>query len=178
MSPAELKALVRTIPDYPAKGIRFRDITPLMANGPAFRACIDGLGELFSGSAAAGIAGIEARGFVFGAAVAAHMRLPFIPIRKPGKLPCDVISVDYELEYGVDRLEMDPGAVATGQKIVIVDDLLATGGTACAATHLLRQAGAEVQIACFAIELPFLRGAQRLTKKGVSAAALMRFDGD
>ena len=123
------------------------------------------------------IAGMEARGFIFGAAVAAQLELPFIPIRKPGKLPCRVIGVDYELEYGVDRLEMDPQSIAQGQAVAIVDDLLATGGTAAAATELLRNAGGLVTRAAFVIDLPELGGREKLAERSVDVSALMNFAG-
>ena len=140
MTPADLKALVRTIPDFPKKGIQFRDITTLLGNGRGFAASVEWLADEVRGAEA--ISGMEARGFIFGAAVSARLGLPFLPIRKSGKLPCQVIGVDYELEYGLDRLEMDPQSVTDGQQVAIVDDLLATGGTALAATALLRKAGA------------------------------------
>ena len=120
---------------------------------------------------------MEARGFIFGAAVAARLELPFIPIRKPGKLPCRVIGVDYELEYGVDRLEMDPQSIAHGQAVAIVDDLLATGGTAAAATELLRNAGGLVTRAAFVIDLPELGGREKLAERSVDVSALMNFAG-
>lgn len=176
MTPDELKALVRTIPDFPKRGIQFRDITTLIGNGRGFSASVEWLAERVEGSQA--IAGMEARGFIFGAAVAAHLGLPFLPIRKPGKLPCDTIGVDYELEYGLDRLEMDPSAVTPGLPVAIVDDLLATGGTALAATKLLRQAGAKVSRAAFVIDLPDLGGGKRLAEARVAVDTLMAFEGD
>ena len=121
---------------------------------------------------------MEARGFIFGAAVAARLALPFLPVRKSGKLPCETIGVDYALEYGSDRLEMDPASVRHGQRVVMVDDLLATGGTACATATLLRKAGAVVDQALFVIDLPDLGGARRLEECGVKTASLMEFDGD
>ena len=176
MTPAELKALVRTIPDFPKKGIQFRDITTLVGHGPGFSAAVGWLAEQVDGSEA--VAGMEARGFIFGAAVAARLGLPFLPIRKPGKLPCEVIGVDYELEYGMDRLELDPHSVSEGQVVAIVDDLLATGGTARAATKLLREAGATVTTAAFVIDLPDLGGSSRLQAENVAVRALMNFEGD
>ena len=121
---------------------------------------------------------MEARGFIFGAAVAARLALPFLPVRKPGKLPCETIGVDYALEYGTDRLEMDPASVSAGQRVVMVDDLLATGGTACATARLLRDAGATVDHAFFVIDLPDLGGARKLGECGVTVAALMQFEGE
>ena len=160
MTPAELKALVRTIPDFPKAGIQFRDITTLIGHGPGFAATIEWLAREISGAEA--IAGMEARGFIFGAAVAARLELPFIPIRKPGKLPCPVIGVDYELEYGVDRLEMDPQSIAQGQAVAIVDDLLATGGTVEACIKLCEQLGGEVISNLFVIELEGLGAREKL----------------
>ena len=154
MTPDELKALIRTIPDFPKTGIQFRDITTLLGNGPGFAATVEWLaGEVGGAEAIAGI-------------------------RKPGKLPCEVIGVDYELEYGLDRLEMDPTAIAQGQKVAIVDDLLATGGTALAATELLRKAGAAVARAVFVIDLPDLGGSARLAAQSVNVRSLMEFEGD
>ena len=120
---------------------------------------------------------MEARGFIFGAAVAAHLGLGFVPVRKPGKLPIPTIGIDYALEYGRDRLEIDPGAIRPGQNVVVVDDLIATGGTALAATQLLRNAGAAVTHALFVIDLPDLNGAARLREAGLSVKALMEFPG-
>ncbi|MFA6218888.1 MAG: adenine phosphoribosyltransferase [Erythrobacter sp.] len=176
MTPDELKALVRTIPDFPRRGIQFRDITTLIGNGRGFAASVEWLAERVRDSEA--VAGMEARGFIFGAAVAARLGLPFLPIRKPGKLPCATIGVDYELEYGLDRLEMDPSGVSPGRPVAIVDDLLATGGTALAAAQLLRQAGAAVSRAAFVIDLPDLGGSTRLAATGVKVDALMAFEGD
>lgn len=176
MTPDEIKALVRTIPDFPKTGIQFRDITTLLGHGRGFAATVEWLTQAVAGAEA--IAGMEARGFIFGAAVAARLELPFLPIRKPGKLPCEVIGVEYELEYGLDRLEMDPAAVGAGQHVAIVDDLLATGGTAVAATELLRKAGARVDRAAFVIDLPDLGGNARLASQALDVRALMAFDGD
>ena len=121
---------------------------------------------------------MEARGFIFGAAVSAKLALPFLPVRKSGKLPCETIGVDYALEYGSDRLEMDPKSIRAGQRVAMVDDLLATGGTACATARLLREAGANVDHAFFVIDLPALGGAENLAKSDVSVSALMQFEGD
>ncbi|QZD88604.1 adenine phosphoribosyltransferase [Qipengyuania psychrotolerans] len=178
MTPDELKSLVRTIPDFPKSGIQFRDITTLIGHGEGFRASVAWLADRVSQSGADAIAGMEARGFIFGAAVASALTLPFIPIRKPGKLPIETIGVDYALEYGSDRLEMDPGCIAAGTTVAIVDDLLATGGTACAATELLRKAGARVETATFVIDLPDLGGGTRLEGCDVRVDALMQFEGD
>nr|WP_247713411.1 adenine phosphoribosyltransferase [Qipengyuania polymorpha] len=173
-----MKSLVRTIPDFPIEGIQFRDITTLIGHGEGFAATVDWLAERVRGSGAEAIAGMEARGFIFGASVAAKLALPFLPIRKSGKLPCETIGVDYALEYGSDRLEMDPASVVSGQRVAMVDDLLATGGTACATATLLRKAGAVVEHAFFVIDLPDLGGAKKLSECGVATAALMEFEGD
>lgn len=177
MTADELKALVRSIPDFPQPGILFRDITTLIGHGEGFAAAVTMLADRAYGAGAEAIAGIEARGFIFGAAVAARIAAPFIPVRKPGKLPVPVLAIDYALEYGTDTLEIDPGAIQAGQRVAIIDDLIATGGTAFAALQLLRKAGAHVEQALFAIDLPDLGGAQRLREAGLSVASLMDFPG-
>ncbi|WP_168603041.1 adenine phosphoribosyltransferase [Novosphingobium sp. SG707] len=177
MTPDDMKALVRSIPDFPKPGILFRDITTLIGHGEGFAASVALLADRATAAGAQAIAGLEARGFIFGAAVAARLGLPFIPVRKPGKLPVPVLAIDYALEYGTDTLEVDPGAVAQGQKVVIVDDLIATGGTACAALTLLRRAGAVVDEALFVIDLPDLGGAERLRAQGVTVRPIMDFPG-
>ena len=177
MTPDELKALVRTVPDFPAQGIQFRDITTLISHGKGFAACVGHLAAAARAGGAEAIAGMEARGFIFGAAVAVELGIGFVPVRKPGKLPIETIGIDYALEYGADRLEMDPGAVVQGQRVVLVDDLIATGGTACAAASLLRQAGAVVEYAAFVIDLHDLQGAQRLGQLDIQVDALMGFEG-
>lgn len=177
MTPDQLKALIRTVPDFPAPGILFRDITTLIAHGPGLSASIDHLAEMARAAGAQAIAGMEARGFIFGAAVAARMGLGFVPIRKPGKLPVPTIGVDYALEYGTDRLEIDPTAIPRDQSVVIIDDLIATGGTALAAAKLLRMAGAHITHALFVIDLPDLQGATRLRDAGLTVEALMDFAG-
>lgn len=178
MTPQELRALVRTVPDFPRPGIQFRDITTLIGHHAGFSASVQQLAQHARDAGAQMIAGMEARGFIFGAAVAVELGVGFVPIRKPGKLPTATIGVDYALEYGTDRLEVDPGAIATGQRLVIVDDLIATGGTALAAAQLLRQAGAQVDHALFVIDLPDLGGADRLREAGLAVHALMEFEGD
>lgn len=177
MTVDELKACVRTVPDFPRPGILFRDITTLIGNGPAFAATIAHLAERVAASGVTRVAGIEARGFMFGASVAARLNLGFVPLRKPGKLPVPAIAIDYALEYGSDRLEMDPGAVEPGERVVVIDDLIATGGTALAATRLLRQAGAIVDTAVFVIDLPELGGADLLRSQGLTVSALFDFPG-
>ena len=178
MSPAELKALVRTVPDFPARGIQFRDVTTLIGHGTGFAAAVGHLADRARAAQAQAIAGMEARGFIFGAAVAVALGVGFVPVRKPGKLPVATIGIDYALEYGSDRLEIDPNAIAQGQTVVIVDDLIATGGTALATAELLRKAGARVDHALFAIDLPDLGGADRLRAAGVAVDALMAFGGE
>lgn len=177
LSPDELRALVRTVPDFPEKGIQFRDITTLISDGRGLSSSVTHLAGIVEKAGAQKIAGMEARGFIFGAAVAVALGIGFVPIRKPGKLPVTTIGIDYDLEYGTDRLEMDPGAIMPNERVVIVDDLIATGGTALAATKLLREAGASVSQAAFVIDLPDLRGAQRLRKADVTVEALMAFAG-
>ena len=177
MTPAELKTLVRTVPEFPAPGILFRDITTLIGHGPGLAATVAHLAARAEASGAQLIAGIEARGFVFGAAVAARLGLGFLPVRKPGKLPVPTIGIDYALEYGRDRLEIDPGAVMPGQNVVLIDDLIATGGTALAAAELVRMTGAVVSHALFVIDLPDLHGAARLRDAAIPVTALIDFPG-
>lgn len=177
MSPAELKALVRTVPDFPAPGIQFRDITTLIGHGDGLASTVAWLVERARGAGAEAIAGMEARGFIFGAAVAVQLGIGFLPVRKPGKLPVTTIGIDYHLEYGADRLEIDPGAISPGMRVVLVDDLIATGGTARAAAELLRMAGAAVEQAAFVIDLPDLGGAASLAAAGIETHALMAFPG-
>ena len=177
MSPDDLKDLVRSVPDFPAPGVLFRDITTLVANGEGLRAAVGHLAERACAGGAQAIAGMEARGFIFGAAVAIELGIGFLPVRKPGKLPVPTIGIDYALEYGTDRLEIDPTAVDAGLRVTIVDDLIATGGTALAAAELLRRAGAVVDHALFVIDLPDLGGADRLRDAGLAVDALMVFPG-
>lgn len=177
MAPRDLAALVRTVPDFPVPGIVFRDITTLIAHRQGFAACVDWLALRARAADAEAIAGVEARGFIFGAAVAARLELGFVPLRKPGKLPIPALGLDYALEYGTDRLEIDSAALTAGQRVVLVDDLIASGGTACAAAALLRLAGAEVALALFVIDLPDLGGMRALAHADVTAAALLAFPG-
>ena len=177
MTPENLKSLIRDVPDFPKPGILFRDITTLIGNGPGLAASVGHLADRARAAGAQAIAGIEARGFVFGAAVAAQLGLGFVPVRKPGKLPVPVLAIDYALEYGTDTLEVDPGAIARGQRVVVIDDLIATGGTAMAAVKLLRKAGARVDQALFVIDLPDLGGAARLREAGLSVDSLIDFPG-
>ena len=178
LSPVELQALVRTVPDFPEPGIQFRDITTLIGHPQGLASSMHHLAEMARAAQAQKIAGMEARGFIFGAAVAVKLGLGFVPVRKPGKLPVATIGVDYALEYGTDRLEMDPAGVASGEKVAIVDDLIATGGTALATVQLLRDAGAQVEQALFVIDLPDLGGAEKLRDAGVEVRTLLEFEGD
>lgn len=174
----DLKALVRTIPDYPKPGIMFRDITTLLQHPAGFRRAVDELVQPFAGQRIDVVAGIEARGFILGGAVAHQLSVGFIPIRKKGKLPWQTISVEYELEYGTDEVEIHIDSVSTGRRILIVDDLIATGGTATAAIRLIREAGGDVVGCSFAIELPDLGGRARIEEMAVPVLALMGFEGD
>jgi len=173
----DIKRYIRTIPDYPKPGILFRDITTLLANLHAFRAAIDELAWPFLNVDIDYVAGIEARGFILGGAVAHQLGRGFVPIRKKGKLPYKVIGQDYALEYGVDTIEIHADAIKPGDRILIVDDLIATGGTANAAIDLVRKSGGEVVAAAFVIDLPDLGGAQRLRDKGVKTHTLIAFEG-
>jgi len=177
MTPEDLKALIRDVPDFPKPGILFRDITTLIGHGPGLAAAMAMLAEQARAAGAEAIAGIEARGFIFGAGVAAQLGLGFVPVRKPGKLPVPVLALDYALEYGTDTLEVDPGAIGQGQNVVLIDDLIATGGTALAAAQLLRQAGARVEQALFVIDLPDLGGANRLRDAAMQVNSLVAFPG-
>jgi len=173
----ELKRAIRTIPDYPKPGIQFRDITTLLGDPRAFRLTVDELVRPWTDAAVSRVAGIEARGFILGGAVAHQLRAGFIPIRKKGKLPHTTVRVAYSLEYGIDEMEMHRDAVAPGERIVLVDDLIATGGTAEAAAQLLRNAGAEVLAACFIVDLPELGGSRRLRAAGIPVRTLVSFEG-
>lgn len=173
----DLKSLVRTIPDFPKPGIQFRDITTLLIDGPGFAAAVDQLVELARPYGADLVAGVEARGFIFSGPVAIALGAGLLPVRKPGKLPGPRIGIDYALEYGTDRLEIHEGACLPGHRIVLIDDLIATGGTALATIELLRQSGADVPAALFAIDLPELGGADLLRQAGVAVHALMSFEG-
>jgi adenine phosphoribosyltransferase len=174
----DLKDLVRTIPDYPKPGIMFRDITTLLGHANGFRACIEQLVAPFSDRRIELVAGIEARGFILGGAVADRLHCGFVPIRKKGKLPGKAIGQDYELEYGIDVIEIHEDAISVGQPVLLVDDLIATGGTADAAVKLLRKLRADVIGAAFVIDLPDLGGLARLRKLGIECHTLVTFEGD
>src|SRR6202045_650198 len=173
----DLKSAIRTIPDYPSPGIMFRDITTLLGNARAFRRAVDELVQPWAGLKIDKVAGIEARGFILGGAVAHQTSAGFVPIRKKGKLPYRRVSIGYSLEYGSDEMEMHEDAVAPGERVILVDDLIATGGTAEAAVKLLKQIGAEVVAACFIIDLPDLGGAAKLRAMDVPVRTLMAFEG-
>ncbi len=173
----DLRASIRSIPDYPKPGIMFRDITTLLGDARAFRRAVDALVQPWAGMKIDKVAGIEARGFILGGAVAHQVSAGFVPIRKKGKLPHKRVSVAYALEYGEDMIEMHADALVAGERVVLVDDLIATGGTAEAAVKLLRQLGANVLAACFVIDLPDLGGAARLRKLDVPVRTLVSFEG-
>lgn len=172
-----LRNSIRSIPDYPKPGIMFRDITTLLGNARAFRRAIDELVQPFAGSKIDQVAGMEARGFILGGAVAHQLSAGFVPIRKKGKLPHTTVSIAYSLEYGVDEMEVHTDAVKPGEKVILIDDLIATGGTAEGATKLLQKMGAEVVAACFVIDLPELGGRAKLEALGVPVMTLIAFDG-
>ena len=173
----DLKAAIRSIPDYPKPGVIFRDITTLLGDARAFRRAVDEMVQPWAGSKVDKVAGIEARGFILGGAVAHQVSAGFIPIRKKGKLPHKRVSVAYSLEYGLDEMEMHEDAVVKGDRVILVDDLIATGGTAEAAVKLLRQLGAEVLAACFVVDLPDLGGAEKIRQLGVPVRTLISFEG-
>jgi adenine phosphoribosyltransferase len=168
---------IRTIPDYPKKGIMFRDITTLLGDAEAFRRAVDALTDPFRNAGITKVAGIEARGFILGGAIAHQLQAGFVPLRKRGKLPGETYAVEYALEYGVDAMEMHRDAVIDGERTMLIDDLIATGGTAIAAVELLRRAGAEVVAAGFVIDLPDLGGAEKLKALDVPVSTLVSFGG-
>jgi adenine phosphoribosyltransferase len=172
---AYLRRSIRTIPDYPKPGIQFRDITTLLRDRRAFEITIDALSEPWRDQRIDKVAGIEARGFILGGAVAHRLKCGFVPIRKRGKLPHETVRVAYSLEYGVDEMEMHKDAIEQGERVLLLDDLIATGGTATAAGQLLSSARAEVVSASFVIDLPALGGAARLRNSGIPVQALLTF---
>ena len=178
MPDTDLKALVRTIPDYPKDGIMFRDITTLLGDAKGLTACIDLMAAPYADKGIEAVAGIEARGFILGGAVADRLGCGFVPIRKKGKLPAKAIGQDYELEYGTDIIEIHEDGIKPGEKVLLVDDLIATGGTAEAAVKLLRKLGAEIVGASFVVDLPDLKGAERVEALGVECHMLIEFEGE
>ncbi|MCS6124255.1 adenine phosphoribosyltransferase [Shewanella baltica] len=173
-----IKQSIKTIPNYPKEGILFRDVTSLLENSAAYKATIDLLVEHYRGQGFTKIVGTEARGFLFGAPLALELGVGFVPVRKPGKLPRATISQSYELEYGHDSLEIHTDAINPNDKVLVVDDLLATGGTIEATVKLIRQLGGEVKHAAFVISLPDLGGEARLTALGLELVKLCEFEGE
>ena len=169
----KIKSLIRDVPDFPKPGILFKDITPLIGDPEGLRTTMDLLAKPFEGAGITAVAGMESRGFVFGVPVAERLGVGFVPVRKPGKLPAKTVSVEYELEYGTDTLQMHADAVGEGSRVLVVDDLLATGGTAAATVKMIRSLGAKVVGAVFVIELDFLKGRARLDD--VDVTSLVRF---
>jgi len=173
----DLRAAIRTIPDHPKPGILFRDITTLLGNARAFRRAVDELVHPFAGTKIDKVAGIEARGFILGGAIAHQLSTGFVPIRKKGKLPHAKVAIGYSREYGIDEMEMHADAVTPGERVVLIDDLVATGGTAEEAVTLLKQLGAELVVACFVIDLPDLGGRKKIEALGVPVRTLIAFAG-
>jgi adenine phosphoribosyltransferase len=173
----DFSTVIRTIPDYPKKGIMFRDITTLLGNARAFRRAVDELVQPYAGVRIDKVAGIEARGFILGGAVAHQLSVGFVPVRKKGKLPYTVLGEDYDLEYGKDRVEIHSDAVKAGDHVIVVDDLIATGGTCFAAVKLLERAGAKVIGCSFVIDLPELGGADKIRALGMEVTTLVKFEG-
>ncbi|MEO0816165.1 MAG: adenine phosphoribosyltransferase [Pseudomonadota bacterium] len=173
----DLKSTIRTIPDYPKPGIMFRDVSTLFGDAAAFAEAVRAMSAPFESAGIAKVAGIDARGFILGGAMAVHLKAGFLPLRKPGKLPFDTHSETYDLEYGSDALHMHVDGVHEGERVLLVDDLIATGGTAEAGLKLLRRGGAEIVAATFLVDLPELGGADRLRGHGVDVHALMAFEG-
>lgn len=169
----DLKSIIRDVVDFPKPGIVFKDITPLLNNPQALKKTVDLLARAAEGLEITKVAGIESRGFIFGAAAAIELGVGFVPIRKPGKLPAETISESYSLEYGTDTIEMHKDALESGDKVLLIDDLLATGGTIQAATKLVEKAGAEVSKIAFVIELGFLKGRERI--QGYDITSLITF---
>lgn len=173
----QLETAIRSIPDYPHEGIMFRDITTLLSDPSAFRRSVDELVHPYSGAKVKLVAGIEARGFILGGAMAHQLSCGFVPIRKQGKLPHDTHSIEYDLEYGKDIIEIHQDAIQPGDRVLLVDDLIATGGTAEAAVKLLNQLKADIVAACFVIDLPELGGRQKIQNMGITVRTLVEFEG-
>jgi len=173
-----IRSLIRTVPDYPKRGIQFRDITSLLEDAAGLREAVRGLADPFRFEKIDRVAGIEARGFLFGVAVALALNAGFVPVRKEGKLPCKTIGRDYELEYGTDRVEVHADALGDGDRVLVIDDLIATGGTAMATVELIEQIGARVVGCAFVIDLPDLGGSKRLESAGYRVVSLCEFEGE
>jgi len=173
-----IKSLIRTIPHYPKLGIQFRDITTLLKDPVGFRIVIDELAKHYSGKKIDKIAGVEARGFIIGSALAYKLGVGFVPIRKQGKLPAETVGHDYELEYGADRVEIHTDAITQGEQVLLVDDLIATGGTAEAAAALIGKLGGDLVACAFVIDLPDLGGSERLRQQGYQVYSLCEFEGE
>lgn len=173
-----IKSRIRTVPHYPKPGVMFRDITTLLKDPVGFRITITELVNRYAGQKIDKVSGIESRGFIVGAALAFQLGLGFVPIRKKGKLPAQTVGHDYELEYGTDRIEIHVDAIDPGDRVLLVDDLLATGGTAEAAVKLIGSMGGTIVECCFVIDLPDLGGRQRLMARGQKVFALCEFEGD
>jgi len=174
----DIKDLIRTIPDYPKPGIMFRDITTLLSDAKGARQAVIELAAPFRDQQVEKVAGVEARGFIFGLAVAIELGVGFIPVRKPGKLPFDVVGEDYELEYGTDRVEIHSDATGAGERVLLVDDLIATGGTAEAAANVIQKIGGKIISCAFVVELPELGGRKRLESVGHRVVSLCEFEGE
>ena len=173
----DFKAIIRTVPDYPKLGIMFRDVTTLFGNARAFRTTVDLLVQPYAGTRIDKVVGIEARGFILAGAVAHQLSVGFVPVRKKGKLPWRTISQTYELEYGTDTIEIHEDSIGKGETVLLVDDLIATGGTAEAAIKLIEKAGGKVVGCSFIIDLPELKGRRRLEKMGMKVLSLVEFEG-
>jgi len=173
-----IRSLIRTIPDYPKQGIQFRDVTTLLADPDGLKMTVDRMVEKLGGVPIDTVAGIEARGFILAPAIALHLGVGFVPVRKPGKLPAETIGEDYDLEYGTDRVEIHTDAIKPGQNVLLVDDLIATGGTAGAAIRLIERAGGKIAVCAFIVDLPDLGGGQKLLDAGHSFFALCAFEGE